>query len=185
MVAQLRIAVLAVVTGIVLGACSNAGESPAQTAETPRVQTTEVPKERSVASPRKKRNATGCVPPSPVWRGGYRLKGFCPRSKPVPVGGVRKFLIGMVHKSRCWAPPDFAGSFWMTHTHLPDRAMSALHGGITGHMTLVRKDAAVFRAPAVMTRTSLDEPLRRVPARGGFLLEFHRIEGGIRTAGCD
>lgn len=73
----------------------------------------------------------------------------------------------------------------MTHTYLPSRAMSALHGGVTGKMKLVTQDSAVFRAPAFKARQSLDEPFVRVPAKGSFLLRFHRIEGGIRSAFCD
>lgn len=130
-------------------------------------------------------SAERCVPPSRVKRGFYVLRGHCPSSEPVAVGGTRKITLGMVHKSVCWWPADFAGSFWMTHTYLPSRAMSAMHGGVTGRMKLVTKDRAVFHAPAIRTRQRLSEPFRRVPARGGFLLRFHRIEGGIRTAGCD
>ena len=62
--------------------------------------------------------------------------------------------------------------------------MSAMHGGVTGEMKLVTEDTAVFRAPAFKTRRRLSEPFVRVPAKGGFLLSFHRIEGGIRSAGC-
>ena len=93
--------------------------------------------------------------------------------------------MSMVHKSPCWWPADFAGSFWRIHTHLSPRAMSALHGGVTGKMKLATEDAAVFRAPAFKTRRCLSGPFVRVPAKGGFLLSFHRIEGGIRSAFCD
>lgn len=60
-----------------------------------------------------------------------------------------------------------------------------MHGEVTGKMKLVTEDTAVFRAPAFKTRRRLGEPFVRVPAKGGFLLRFHRSEGGIRSAFCD
>lgn len=125
-----------------------------------------------------------CVPPSSIKKHGMKLEGHCPTSDPLAVGESEPVVIGMVHRSPCWRPPDFAGSFWATHTHLPPRAMSALHGGVSGRMKLVSKSAALFRAPAVKTRERPDEPFARVPAKGRFVLTFHRIEGGIRRASC-
>ncbi len=100
------------------------------------------------------------------------------------MGESERIVIGMVHRSPCWRPPDFAGSFWATHTHLPPRAMSALHGGVSGRMKLVSKSAAVFRGPAMEVRERADEPFARVPAKEKFVLRFHRIAGGIRRASC-
>ena len=142
------------------------------------------PQPEAVSSSRPSSSAEKCVPPPAVKRGIYVLEGSYPSSESVAVGATRKITLTMVHKSPCWWPADFAGSYWMTHTYLPSRAMSALHGGVTGRMKLVTKDSAVFRAPAFKTRRSLDEPFVWVPADGGYLLRFHRIEGGIRSAFC-
>lgn len=125
-----------------------------------------------------------CVPPAIIKKHGMKLEGYCPTSDPLAVGESERIVIGMVHRSPCWRPPDFAGSFWATHSDLPPRAMSALHGGVSGRMKLVSKNAAVFRGPAVKTRERPDEPFQRVPTKGKFVLRFHRIEGGIRRANC-
>lgn len=74
----------------------------------------------------------------------------------------------------------------MTHTHLPPRAMSALHGGATGKMKLRDRRHCGFSCPCVQDASeSPDEPFVRVPAKGRYLLRFHRIEGGIRSVFCD
>lgn len=125
-----------------------------------------------------------CILPTTIRKGRYVLKGSCPRSEPLRVGESRRMTIGMVHKSPCWGPPDFAGSFWRTDTHLAPKAMAALHGGVTGRMELVGRKRALFRGPAIRSRETPDGPVERVPAKGRFVLAFHRIPGGIRTAGC-
>ena len=129
-------------------------------------------------------SASECVAPHPTKVQGVRLEGFCPESDPLRVGESRRMIVSAVHESPCWDPPDFAGSFWRTHTHLAPKSMSALHGGVSGRMTLVAKDAAVFRGPAVEVRESLDEPFERIPPKGGFVLRFHRIDSGILRANC-
>ena len=51
-------------------------------------------------------------------------------------------------------------------------------------MRLIAPETAVFEAPAVKARERLDEPFERIPAKGRFVLRFHRIDGGIRRASC-
>lgn len=125
-----------------------------------------------------------CVPPETVTKDGYALEGYCPRSTPLEVGQSRRLTVSAVHRNPCWSPPDFAGSFWRTHTHVEPKAMSALHGGVSGRMKLTASNIAVFEAPAVRTRERPDEPFERIPAEGAFVLRFHRIDGAIRRAAC-
>jgi hypothetical protein len=84
----------------------------------------------------------------------------------------------------CWEPLDFDRTFWIPTQHMSSRMMGAVHGGVSGRLTLVTRDRAVFRGRAVVTRRAPDEPFRRVPAKGPFLVRFERFEGGVRVLGC-
>lgn len=158
---------LIAIAAVLITSCSGGGSDPSQQSANSHTTRTDE-----------------CVPPTPVTRSGYTLKGFCPKSTQLPIGGSTQITIDAVHEGPCWDPPDFAGSFWQTDTDLPHREMAALHGGITGTMKLVSRDTAVFDGPAVKVRERLHEPFQRIPKHGHFHLRFHRLPGPIRRASC-